>query len=99
MVTKTSAVKHLQTTLEVPALRKQYYARSLEASHQGKKVAWCSNNIPSEIMDSMDITSVFLENYATVCASKRLSSAFCQAGERAGFSEDVCQDQIRVYGL
>jgi len=90
MVTTTSAVKHLKTTLEVPTLRKQYYARSLEASHQGRKVAWCSNNIPSEIVDSMDITSVFLENYATVCASKRLSSAFCQAGERAGFSQDVC---------
>lgn len=90
MTTSTSARKHLKTTLEVPALRKKYYAESLQTSQQPRKVAWCSNNIPSEILDAMDINAVFLENYATVCASKRLSSAFCRAGERAGFSPDVC---------
>ena len=90
MVTSTSAKKHLKTTLEVPALRKKYYAESLQASQQKKKVAWCSNNIPGEILDAMDVNAVFLENYATVCASKRLSSAYCRAGERAGFSQDVC---------
>jgi benzoyl-CoA reductase/2-hydroxyglutaryl-CoA dehydratase subunit BcrC/BadD/HgdB len=90
MVTSTSAKKHLKTTLLVPELRKKYYAQTLADSQAGKKVAWCSNNIPSEILEAMNITAVYLENYATVCASKRLSSAFCRAGERAGFSQDVC---------
>lgn len=90
MVTSTSARKSLQTTLEVPALRKSYYARTLDDSKKGKKVAWCSNNIPGVILDAMDVTAVFLENYATVIASKRLASAFCAAGERVGFSQDVC---------
>ena len=90
MVTSTSAKKHLKTTLLVPELRKKYYAQTLADSQAGGKVAWCSNNIPGEILDAMDITAVYLENYATVCASKRLSSAFCRAGERAGFSQDVC---------
>jgi len=90
MVTSTSAKKHLKTTLLVPELRKKYYAQTLADSQAGKKVAWCSNNIPSEILEAMNITTVYLENYATVCASKRLSSAFCRAGERAGFSQDVC---------
>jgi len=90
MVQSTSAKKSLQTTLEVPTLRKSYYARTQEDSKKGKKVAWCSNNIPSEILDTMDVTAVFLENYATVIASKRLSSGFCAAGEKMGFSRDVC---------
>ncbi len=90
MVTSTSAKKHLKTTLLVRELRQKYYAQTQADSEAGKKVAWCSNNIPSEILEAMDITSVYLENYATVCASKRLSSAFCRAGERAGFSQDVC---------
>ncbi len=90
MVTLTSAKKHLKTTLEVPILRKKYYAESLGASQRGRKVAWCSNNIPQEILEAIDVEAVFLENYATVCAAKRLSSAFCRAGERAGFSQDVC---------
>jgi benzoyl-CoA reductase/2-hydroxyglutaryl-CoA dehydratase subunit BcrC/BadD/HgdB len=90
MVTSTSAKKHLKTTLLVPELRKKYYAQTLADSQAGKKVAWCSNNIPSEILEAMNITAVYLENYATVCASKRLSSGFCRAGERAGFSQDVC---------
>jgi len=90
MVTSTSAKKSLQTTLEVPTLRKSYYARTLDDSKKGKKVAWCSNNIPGEILDVMDVTSVFLENYATVIAAKRLASGFCVAGEKKGFSQDVC---------
>jgi len=90
MVQSTSARKSLQTTLEVPTLRKAYYARTQEDSKKGKKVAWCSNNIPSEILDAMDVTAVFLENYATVIASKRLASGFCAAGEKVGFSQDVC---------
>lgn len=98
MVTSTSAKKALKTTLEVPALRKKYYAETLRASQQGKKVAWCSNGIPTEILDAMDITTVYLENYATVCAAKRLSSAFCLAGERAGFSQDVCGYARIIFG-
>jgi benzoyl-CoA reductase/2-hydroxyglutaryl-CoA dehydratase subunit BcrC/BadD/HgdB len=90
VVTSTSAKKHLKTTLLVRELRQKYYAQTLVDSEAGKKVAWCSNNIPSEILEAMNITAVYLENYATVCASKRLSSAFCRAGERAGFSQDVC---------
>ena len=50
MVTSTSARKSLQTTLEVPALMKSYYARTLDDSEKGKKVAWCSNNIPGMIL-------------------------------------------------
>ncbi len=90
MVTSTSARKSLQTTLEVSTLRKSYYARTLDDSEKGKKVAWCSNNIPGEILNTMDVTAVFLENYATVIASKRLASGFCAAGEKMGFSQDVC---------
>jgi benzoyl-CoA reductase/2-hydroxyglutaryl-CoA dehydratase subunit BcrC/BadD/HgdB len=89
MAESTSAKKHLETTGLVPALRKKYYAESL-TQQAGQKTAWCSNGIPSEILDAFGINAVYVENYATVCASKRLSSGFCRAGERAGFSQDVC---------
>ena len=98
MVQSTSARKSLQTTLEVPALRKSYYAQTQEDSKKGKKVAWCSNNIPSEILDAMGVTAVFLENYATVIASKRLASGFCAAGEKVGFSQDVCAYARMIMG-
>ena len=88
MTTSTSAKKALKTTAEVSALRKQYYARAQEETK--KKVAWHSQGFPVEIMQAMDIVPVDLENYATVVASKRLASAYCMAGEAAGFSPDVC---------
>lgn len=88
--TSTTAKKALKTTLEVSTLRKNYYAQTLDDSKKGKKVAWCSNNIPSEILDVMDVTAVFLENYATVVASKKLASGYCMVGEKKGFSQDVC---------
>jgi len=90
MALSTSAKKHLETTLDVPILRKKYYAESLQKQGAAQKVAWCSNGVPSEILEAMDINAIYVENYATVCASKRLSSGFCRAGERAGFSQDVC---------
>ncbi|MDD5038778.1 MAG: 2-hydroxyacyl-CoA dehydratase family protein [Dehalococcoidales bacterium] len=90
MVTSSTAKKALKTTLEVSTLRKNYYAQNIDDSQKGKKVAWCSNNIPTEILDVMDVTSVFLENYATVIASKKLGSGYCAAGEKKGFSQDVC---------
>lgn len=90
MVSSTSARKALQTTLEVPNLRRAYYSRTQDVSKKGNKVAWCSNNIPSEILDAMNVTAVFLENYATVIASKRLASSYCAAGEKLGFNQDVC---------
>src|SRR4030042_4747198 len=90
MATSTSAKKHLRTTPLVPERRRRHYAQTVADSKAGKKVAWCSNNSPSEILEAMDVTAVYLENYPAVCASKRLSAAFCRAGERAGFSQDVC---------
>jgi len=56
--TSTSAKKHLETTLLVPEMRRKHYAQTVADSKAGKKVAWCSNNIPSEILEAMDITAV-----------------------------------------
>lgn len=86
----TSAIKHLQTTQEVAAMRRKFFAESAQASEEGKMVAWCCVATPKEILQAMDVSVVYPENFAVVAASKRLSSAFCQAGERAGFSRDVC---------
>ncbi len=90
MTTSTSAKKSLKTTEEVSALRRNYYNRAQQETGTGKKVAWHSQGFPVEIMQAMDIIPIDLENYATVIASKRLGSAYCMAGEAAGFSPDVC---------
>ena len=95
MARSTSAKKHLKTTLLVPELRRKYYAQTVADSQAGKKVAWCSNNIPSEILEAMEITAVYLENYATVCASKRLSSAFCRAGDHNVLRVGIKKDKLK----
>ncbi len=88
MVTSTSAIKSLKTTAEVSALRKQYYARAQQEPE--KKVAWHSQGFPVEILQAMGVVPIDLENYAAVISAKRLASTYCMAGERAGFSPDVC---------
>lgn len=88
MVTSTSARKSLKTTEEVRTLRKQYYARAQEET--GKKVVWHSQGFPVEILHAMDIVPIDLENYASVISAKKLGSTYTMAGERAGFSPDVC---------
>ena len=88
---KTTAVKWTQAARKVRGITKEIYTRAHEAKAQGKPVAYCMGGcMYSEILLAMDITPVWTENYAGLCAAKRDAERFLLKAESEGYSNVIC---------
>ncbi len=77
---------------------KPFYEMAHKAKDEGKLVAWVASTFPVEILLAMDIIPVWPENYASLCAARRVSVPLCELAERKGFSKDVCSYARCVLG-
>lgn len=77
---------------------KPHYETAHKAKDEGKQVAWVASTFPVEILLTMDIIPVWPENYASICAAKKVSVPFCELAERRGFSRDLCSYARCVLG-
>ncbi len=88
---KTTATHTLETVRKVRGIVKALYARAREAKEQGKPVAYCMVSCSyDEILMAMDITPIWTENYAGLCAAKREAERFLAEADADGYSIDVC---------
>ncbi len=67
-----------------------HYDDAFRAKKEGKPVCWATAVIPQELMEVMDITTVYPENHAAACGARRLGPELLTVAENAGFSMDVC---------
>jgi benzoyl-CoA reductase/2-hydroxyglutaryl-CoA dehydratase subunit BcrC/BadD/HgdB len=79
-------------------LQERYYKELFEASSQGRPVAWITSMAPIEILYAMDVFPVMPENYAALCASRRLGVELCEAAEAMGYSGDLCSYAKNTFG-
>ncbi len=77
---------------------KSFYEMAHKAREEGKLVAWVASTFPVEILLAMDIIPVWPENYASLCAARRVSVPLCELAERKGFSKDICSYARCVLG-
>jgi len=77
---------------------KPHYEAAHKAKDEGKLVAWVASTFPVEILLAMDIIPVWPENYASLCAAKKVSVPLCELAERKGFSKDLCSYARCVLG-
>lgn len=77
---------------------KPFYGTAHKAKKEGKLVAWVASTFPVEILLAMDIIPVWPENYASLCAARRVSVPLCELAERKGFSKDLCSYARCVLG-
>ena len=77
---------------------KPFYEAAHKAKEEGKLVAWVASTFPVEILLAMDIIPVWPENYASLCAARRVSVPLCELAERKGFSKDLCSYARCVLG-
>lgn len=77
---------------------KPFYETAHKAKEEGKLVAWVASTFPVEILLAMDIIPVWPENYASLCAAKKVSVPLCELAERKGFSKDLCSYARCVLG-
>ncbi len=77
---------------------KPFYETAHKARNKGKLVAWVASTFPVEILLAMDIIPVWPENYASLCAARKVSVPLCELAERKGFSKDLCSYARCVLG-
>ncbi|MDP2951906.1 MAG: hypothetical protein Q8O76_01140, partial [Chloroflexota bacterium] len=84
------AAKSTEAAKRVSQLIRDFYKRAQEAAHEGRPVAWCKVGFPQEPLVAMGITSVFPENYSTICAAKRANLPFLERAEGDGYANYIC---------
>ncbi|MGD8565416.1 MAG: 2-hydroxyacyl-CoA dehydratase family protein [Candidatus Bathyarchaeota archaeon] len=77
---------------------KKFYEDAHQAKSSGKPVAWVASTFPVEMLLAMDVFPVWPENYASICAAKRVSVNLCETAEGKGFSKDICSYARCVIG-
>jgi len=98
MSEKKPKQKRLQTAETLGKLMVDYYTEAALIKSQKKPVAWLTSVAPVEICYAMDVFPVYPENYATACATKKLSAEFCAEAETKGFSTDICSYALNNFG-
>jgi len=75
-----------------------HYQDAHQAQKENKPVAWVASTFPVEILQAMDITPIWPENYASVCAARQVSVQLAEVAERHGYSRDLCSYARTVIG-
>ncbi|MBI4216591.1 MAG: 2-hydroxyacyl-CoA dehydratase [Chloroflexi bacterium] len=98
-VQKTTAIKATETAREVRKMLKARYERANEAKRTGEqKVAWFMLGTNTAIPVAMDVILLGTENYAGLCAAKKVEQNFIGKAEAAGFSNLCCGYSRTVLG-
>ena len=88
---KTTATKATETARKVRGLVKTMYTRAHEARAEGKPVAYAMvGSQYDEILRAMDIVPIWTENYAGLCAAKRVAQNYLVKAEADGYSNVIC---------
>lgn len=90
-IEKTTAKKSTETSQKVRPLVKKMYADAHEAQKNGTPTAYSFvASLNDEIMRAMDVTPIWTENYAGLCAAKRDATRFLQKAKSEGYPNDLC---------
>ena len=87
---KVRPINRLKSMYALRALVDKMYDGGREAEKEGRPVAWCMVAIPTPILTTMGIETVFPENYGTVCASSGAAASFLEHAEAEGFPSHLC---------
>jgi len=96
--TRIKRVSALETTRESGKLLTEFYRNAHEGKINGKKVAWCGIRVPVELLYAMDIIPLFPEQFAAMCAARKVAVELCERAEAAGYSSELCSYARTVIG-
>ena len=88
---RTPRKKATEAAGKIPSMVKALLAETHKAREEGRPTAYCFIHCGyDEIIRAMDITPVWVENYAGVCAAKRQAPRFLERAEAENFSRSLC---------
>ena len=66
------------------------YARAWEAKEKGEPVVWATSICPDELLNAMDLATVYPENQAGVIGARKEAMKFIDQAEGIGYGPDTC---------
>jgi benzoyl-CoA reductase subunit B len=90
--TKKKAINRLKTMYPLRALVDGMYEKAVEASNEGKPVAWCMVNWwgGDVVLRAMDVACIYPEDYGAVCAAFNAAPAYLSRCDEDGFPTHMC---------
>jgi benzoyl-CoA reductase/2-hydroxyglutaryl-CoA dehydratase subunit BcrC/BadD/HgdB len=77
--------------LELSELGKRLYS-------QNERIAWCGVLAPFDLLNSMGVTSCFIEFVGALLSANQVASVFIEEAEDSGFATDSCAYHRSVMG-
>jgi len=89
--TKPRALNRLKSMYELRAEVDRMYEGGVEASEEGKPVAWVMlEGWANAILNAMGVKTVFPENYSSLCAAQGMAVPFMERAEAEGWPSHLC---------
>ena len=71
-------------------LVEKHYQEALDAKAEGKPVVWATSICPQELLETMDLVTVYPENHAAAIGARKEALRFIENSEAKGYSADIC---------
>lgn len=68
----------------------KHYEGALQAKAEGKPIVWATSICPQELLETMDLTTVYPENHAAAIGARKEALNFIEQSEGKGYSADIC---------
>jgi len=80
----------IPTVAKLKQMSQDYYDSFQSARERGIPVAYVTAVYPVEILRAMDILPYYPENYAVICAVRKMTEELSDAAEAKGYARDLC---------
>lgn len=89
---KKKAINRLKTMYALRGLVDKMYERAVEASKEGRPVAWCMVNWwgGDSLLRAMDIAAIYPEDYGAVCAAFGVAQDYMEQCDADGYPTHMC---------
>jgi benzoyl-CoA reductase/2-hydroxyglutaryl-CoA dehydratase subunit BcrC/BadD/HgdB len=68
----------------------KHYQSAIQAKKEGKPVVWATSISPQELLETMDLATVYPENHAAAIGARKGALEFIEKAEGMGYSSDIC---------
>lgn len=84
------AVRSLETVKSAKKFLPTFFSRAERRKQKGIPLSWVMVGIPTELTTYFGIACEWPENYGALCASRLVSTRYCEEAEAEGYANDLC---------
>jgi len=89
------AVRSLETVRNSKKLLPSFFTRE---NAENRKVAWCMQGVPTELLEAFDLMPEWPENFGALCAARSVAPRFIAEAESEGYTSELCSYMTNAAG-